>query len=305
MSAENQAETPDVKSQYTSILRVTHIPLVESGISTIHDTLSKTPLIRTPYHISLAISSTLVPYLQSASTHYPFAPFLAYGDRAANKTLDIAQEKWPYPFESKPEQVWGDVRSVADSRVIQPAVSVAKTVDQSLAPIVDTFSSVVNKFHTGIDDPVATEDSQIRRAYGLLQKVKVDIVRYSNEEQTAIVQNINDTLTRLSSHSSALLAALRSRSEDAAARAHDLGQSVLVEVERLPPLLASLSSNASTTIKDATASLRDILTSPESFSEKIPKVRMALKDILEDITGKVHTSSLFWTRVQLTRSCPD
>ena len=115
---------------FTSIDRVAQIPLVESGISTLHSTLSNTPLIRTPYNISLSISSSLKPYVASASTHYPFAPFLTYGDRAANKTLDIAQEKFPYAFQSKPEQVWDDVRSVADERVIKPAYNVAKTVDQ-------------------------------------------------------------------------------------------------------------------------------------------------------------------------------
>ena len=128
--------TPDAKQQqqqspsYSSLSRVSHIPIVECGISSLHSTLSTTPLLRTPYALSLSLSSTLSPYLQSASTHFPFAPFLSYGDRAANKGLDIAQEKWPYPFESKPEQVWSDVRSVADSRVVQPAFGMAKTVDQ-------------------------------------------------------------------------------------------------------------------------------------------------------------------------------
>jgi hypothetical protein len=114
----------------TCLFRVSHIPIVECGISSIHSKLSTTPLLRTPYALSLSVSSRLTPFLQSASNHFPVAPFLAYGDRAANKGLDIAQEKWPYPFESKPEQVWSDVRSVADSRVVKPAYGVVKSVDQ-------------------------------------------------------------------------------------------------------------------------------------------------------------------------------
>lgn len=128
MSATTQSEKQTLP--YTSLSRVSHIPIVECGISTLHSRLSTTPIVRRPYALSLSVSSSLTPYLQSACTHFPFAPFLSYGDRAANKGLDIAQEKWPYPFQSKPEQVWNDVRSVADSRVVQPAYHIAKSVDQ-------------------------------------------------------------------------------------------------------------------------------------------------------------------------------
>ena len=126
----SNADTPPLSSLH----RVSHIPIVSFSISTLHSTLSSTPIVRTPYAISLSISSTLSPYVQSASAHYPFAPVLTFGDRAANKTLDIAQEKWPYPFESQPEQVWSDVRSVADSRVVKPAYGVAKSVDHVRCP---------------------------------------------------------------------------------------------------------------------------------------------------------------------------
>jgi hypothetical protein len=127
---QQQQQQQQQQPPYSSLSRVSHIPIVECGISTLHSTLATMPLLRTPYALSLSLSSSLSPYLESASTHFPFAPFLAYGDRAANKGLDIAQEKWPYPFKSKPEQVWNDVRSVADSRVVQPAFSMAKSVDQ-------------------------------------------------------------------------------------------------------------------------------------------------------------------------------
>lgn len=123
--------TPEKQQSYSSFSRISHIPIVECGISSLHSALSTTPLLRTTYALSLSISSSLSPYLQSASTHFPFAPFLSYGDRAANMGLDIAQERWPYPFESKPEQVWSDVRSVADSRVVQPAYCMAKSVDKA------------------------------------------------------------------------------------------------------------------------------------------------------------------------------
>lgn len=108
----------DIMSEYTSISRVTHIPVVESGIATVHSTLSSTPILRTPYAISLSVSSRLAPLVHSICTHYPLAPFIHVGDKAANKTLDLAEGTWPYPFQANPEQIWKDVASAA------------KTVDQ-------------------------------------------------------------------------------------------------------------------------------------------------------------------------------
>jgi len=231
--------------------------------------------------------------LKSASEHYPFAPALNYGDRAANKTLDIAQERWPYPFESKPEQVWNDVRSVADTRVVQPAYGVAKSVDQSLTPLVDSFSFVVKKIDADADAKArATDDYQLQRAYALLLVLKDDILRTANDDQNAVVKNIHATLTRLTNQSSALLAAVRSRSEDAATRANVLAHAVLAELDKLSPLVSALTSNTSTTLKDTSTNLRAILSSDDPLGQKIPKVGAAVqggvREVVEDVVEKVH-----------------
>lgn len=127
--AEASSSTATAVS-FTSISRVTHIPIIESGLSTLHSTLSNTPLLRMPYHLSLSISNTLLPYVQTASVQYPFATVLSSADRAANKGLDMAQGRFPYAFQSHPKQVWDDVRSAADAHVVNPVYGVAKSVDQ-------------------------------------------------------------------------------------------------------------------------------------------------------------------------------
>ncbi|KAF8591306.1 hypothetical protein K439DRAFT_1627031 [Ramaria rubella] len=286
-------------TSYTSLIRVSNIPIVESSITTIHSTLSTAPLLRTPYALSLSISSHLTPYIQSASTHYPFAPLLTYGDLAANKGLDLAQEKWPYPFQSKPEQVWCDVMSVADLRVVQPASRMAKSVDQSLTPLVDSFSFVVKKIDADADSKAqldararAADDCQIQRAYALLRVLKDDVLRTPNEDQNALVKNIHATLTAFTQQSSALLAAVRSRSEGAASRVHELAIAILSELDKLAPMVSSLTSNTSSTLKDTTNNLRDIVASKDPIGQKIPKVGAAVQDgvrgVVEDIVEKVH-----------------
>ncbi|KAF8499518.1 hypothetical protein JB92DRAFT_3124838 [Gautieria morchelliformis] len=298
MSTQTENQSTPSYTSYTSLLRVSHIPIVECGISSLHSKLSTTPLLRTPYTLSLSVSSTLTPYLQSASSHFPFAPFLSYGDRAANKGLDIAQEKWPYPFESQPEQVWSDVRSVADSRVVKPAYGMAKSMDQSLTPLVDSFSFVVKKIDADADSKAksdstadADDEYQVQRAYALLRVLKDDIVSTPGDDQNALVKNIHATLTSFTQQSSALLAAVRSRSEGAASRVNVLAQAVLSELEKLAPLVSSVTSKTSCTLRDTTSNLRTILSSDDPLGQKIPKVGTAVqagvKDVVEDIVEKV------------------
>ncbi|GJJ14975.1 hypothetical protein Clacol_009245 [Clathrus columnatus] len=267
-------------SEYTSISRVSHIPLVESGIATVHSTLSSTPIIRTPYAISLSVSNRLVPLVHSVCSHYPLSPFFYVGDRAANKTLDIAQGTWPYPFKTHPEQMWQDVRSVA------------KNVDQKFAPIVDTFSSVVNKISgNNVEAKKPNEDMyQFQRAFALLQVIKDDLVR-STDEQATIIKTIHSVLTRATEQSSAIMDVILSRGEDAASKTQVLGRSVLTELEKLPPLLTALTSNTSTTLRDTINSLHSTLYADETWTEKLPKVKDTLqhgiKDVIEDVINKI------------------
>ncbi|KIJ25492.1 hypothetical protein M422DRAFT_785536, partial [Sphaerobolus stellatus SS14] len=89
-----------------------------------------------------------------------------------------------------------------------------------------------------------------------------------------------------------LLTTIRSRSDDATSRAHQLAQSVLAELDKLSPLVSALTTKTSSKLRETSTSLRTILASSEPITDKLPKVRTTIsegvKDVVEDIVHNVH-----------------
>ena len=133
--SQPHAQAPDI----TVLTRVASIPLVASSLDQIHSALLSNVLTRSPYHAAQVITQTAYNFSQPLQIR--LAPLLIRADGYANKGLDVIEEKYPYPFKVKPEEVAEYVREQRDSvvstanerfdkNVKTPAVGVAEGIDK-------------------------------------------------------------------------------------------------------------------------------------------------------------------------------
>lgn len=134
-AAQPQQQVPEI----TVLTRVASIPIIASSLGQIHSTLSSNLLTRSPYHAAQVITQTAYNFSQPIQIR--LAPLIVSADGYANKGLDVIQQKYPYPFEVKPEEVASYVRERRDSvvstanerfdkNVRSPAVGVAEGIDK-------------------------------------------------------------------------------------------------------------------------------------------------------------------------------
>jgi hypothetical protein len=125
--------------ELTVLTRVASIPIVASSLDQIHTTLSSNALTRSPYHAAQAITQSAYNYSQPLQIR--LAPLMISADGYANKGLDVIEQKYPYPFKAKPEEVASYVRERRDSvmssankrfdeNVKSPAVGVVEGIDK-------------------------------------------------------------------------------------------------------------------------------------------------------------------------------
>ena len=133
--AQPQPQVPEI----TVLSRVASIPIIASSLDQIHSTLSSNVLTRSPYQAAQALTQTAYNISQPLQTR--LAPLIVSADGYANKGLDIIEQKYPYPFNVKPEEVASYVRQSRDSvvssanerfdkNVKSPAVGVAEEIDK-------------------------------------------------------------------------------------------------------------------------------------------------------------------------------
>ncbi|KAG8964203.1 hypothetical protein FRC03_002098 [Tulasnella sp. 419] len=189
MSVETQQNLPELKS----IERVYNIPLVQDGLSVLHQTL--TTYTPTVYAYGQAVGSSA--YNLSAPLQVRLAPILLSVDGYANKGLDVVQEKYPTPFTIKTEEITDSIKAKKDNAynaITTPVYGYANKVDSSLTPILDRLESAITKLNThheaeGTDSSSSSEasgpqqdPSQVHRAYRLSLEVKDQIYTISSEQ---------------------------------------------------------------------------------------------------------------------------
>jgi hypothetical protein len=134
MATETQTQptAPDV----TVFSRVAAIPLVSSSLETIHSTLSSNTYTKSLYPHAQSISTSA--YNLTVPVQVRLAPLITRVDRVANSGLDAVENRYPYPFKAKPEEVAEYVRGqreqahkALDERVRSPAYNVAQGIDQA------------------------------------------------------------------------------------------------------------------------------------------------------------------------------
>ena len=134
MSTETHTSTHEVP-ELTILRRVASIPLVYSGLETINGALSSNVLTRQPYHTAKGLSTTAYKYTEPLQIR--FAPLIERADGIANKAVDFAESRYPYPFKAKPEDVASLVReggqsaiNAIDEKITSPAKHMAEGIDQ-------------------------------------------------------------------------------------------------------------------------------------------------------------------------------
>lgn len=138
------ADTQTSPTPVTFHQHVLEIPLVSSGLTTIHDKLSTSPYTKGVYDTGTSFAKSAydtAARVTTASPLYPrVLPVITTADGYANAGLNAVRSKFPYPFESTPDQVYQDLmkapedaRNIAkktiDERITQPAYGIAMGVD--------------------------------------------------------------------------------------------------------------------------------------------------------------------------------
>jgi hypothetical protein len=282
--------------------RVLAIPLVSHSIDTIHCTLSNSPYTKGVYQTGSGFAQSAydtATRVTVASPVYPrLQPVITAADGYANKGLDTIQSRFPYPFETTPDQVYNDLkkapedaRNVAyktiDERITTPAYGIAKGVDSRLAPLVDLLESILTKLHaapphspvasTSTASDVTSEKAQVTRAKELVFGAKDHIIVLTTEQAKALkdqnvyiqraaeqAASINATLSTHYQNAQAGVSAYKGKGvelgKEAQSKVYALSQSMITELEKVQNTTASLPSHIQTTFKPLTDEVGSTLT---------------------------------------------
>lgn len=144
MSTQTQTSTPASAKEnsppdITIFSRVAAIPIVSSSFQTIDGVLLNNTYTSSPYSTAKGLSNAA--YKLSEPLQIRLAPLIIHADGFANKAVDVVEQKYPYPFTAKPDEVVSLVhkrgQSVSDyahktidEKVKTPAYTVAQGIDE-------------------------------------------------------------------------------------------------------------------------------------------------------------------------------
>jgi len=285
-----------------------------SLLSTLNDALTSNAFTRSPYGAAIGLSNSA--YKFTVPLQEKFAPLIVSADGYANKAMDAAESRYPYPFKAKPEEVAqlvrerrksagkyvGDTTANAvnvanktiDEKFKSPVVDMAKGIDQRLTPIVDRFEFVVTRFNNSKPMNIPDAKYQYQRAYALSIGFKDHLYVYSNEqlkqlrEHNALVRTATETAQSITTLASSSLA-------NAQQRVHALADTMLQDLQNLQRSTANLSASLAASVQSASANqqaafndlsnsfscavtdFREILAEPIPVNEKVTRVVTKVK----------------------------
>ena len=125
--------------QLSVLTRVASIPLVSDSLAVVHSTLANNVYTKTPYSAAQAIGSRA--YRVSEPFQARLAPVIVRADGLANKAVDVVEQRYPYPFHTPTEEIYGALKQrgdhaygvankTIDDRVKTPAYGFAQGIDQ-------------------------------------------------------------------------------------------------------------------------------------------------------------------------------
>jgi len=270
------------------LTRVASIPMVYSSLETINDALISNNYTRGTYTTAMGLSSSAYKYTESLQIK--LAPFILRADDYANKAVDAVEQRYPYPFKAKPEEVATYVRSrrqsasesvnkAIDEKVRTPAFSVAQGIDQRFAPIVDYLEVAIHRLNTDIAPSNASESKyQYQRALAISKDLTVHIYDYSNDQ----LKHIGAQLQRATETAHSITNLATSSISKGKNRIHTLSDNMLSELQKLQ---ASTTSYATSLQNSASTKLQHNI--PPQVQQSYSDLASNLSSVITELKGTV------------------
>jgi len=139
-----ETQSAPAAPELTVLNRVASIPLVNDTFSAVHTSLISNPLTRSPYTTAQALSLSALRVSEPIAAK--LAPIIVRADGFANKSLDVVESRYPYPFTVQSEEIIkalkersdyarGVANKTIDERVRTPAYSAVQGIDQVRTPL--------------------------------------------------------------------------------------------------------------------------------------------------------------------------
>ncbi|KAI7891165.1 uncharacterized protein EV154DRAFT_508864 [Mucor mucedo] len=199
-TSEQQEIVQDNKSGNKFVSRVTSIPIVQDGVSTVQAIANKTSLGRfalltanSTYFTVSKYTNSQPKYVQSYYESY-IQPHVEKADALGCRSLDLIQNKFPVVNQSTSEivravttpsyQIVDGVKVKIDSSITQPANQVAKEANKRFGSVVDNVEAVIQRYlpaeeKTSSD---AREINQAVRAYYVLNDATLRLSQRVTEQ---------------------------------------------------------------------------------------------------------------------------
>lgn len=187
-TTEQQEIIVEDRSGNKFVSRVTSIPIVQDGVSTVQAIANKTSLGRfalltanSTYFTVSKYTSSQPKYVQSYYESY-IQPHVEKADALGCRSLDLIQNKFPVVNQTASEivravtapsyQIVDGVKVKIDSSITQPANQVAKEANKRFGNVVDNVEAVIQRYLPAAEEPKTNSDAreinQAVRAYYVL-----------------------------------------------------------------------------------------------------------------------------------------
>jgi hypothetical protein len=139
MSPPSQSTSTTAPPHLTIINRVASIPLISDSLAVLHATLTNNAYTNRPYSFAHTYAVALASYSEPIQTR--LAPVISRADGLANAAVDVIEKRYPYPFSTPTDEIYGDLRmhgehaygvanKTIDEKVKSPAFGFAQGIDQ-------------------------------------------------------------------------------------------------------------------------------------------------------------------------------
>lgn len=187
-TTEQQEIIVEDRSGNKFVSRVTSIPIVQDGVSTVQAIANKTSLGRfalltanSTYFTVSKYTSSQPKYVQSYYESY-IQPHVEKADALGCRSLDLIQNKFPVVNQTASEivravtapsyQIVDGVKVKIDSSITQPANQVAKEANKRFGNVVDNVEAVIQRYLPAAEESKTNSDAreinQAVRAYYVL-----------------------------------------------------------------------------------------------------------------------------------------
>ncbi|KAI5122615.1 hypothetical protein M0805_008705 [Coniferiporia weirii] len=302
-------ESTTTAPQLTVLTRVASIPLVSDSLAAVHAALAGNAYTKAPYSTAQAWGSAA--FRASEPIQARLAPVILRADGFANKAVDAVESRYPYPFHTPTEEIYGTLRQhsenaygvankTIDDRVRTPAYGLAQGIDQKFAPVVDRFASVVGAVNGKKPDADASKPNapvgesskdtfQYQRAYRLSMDLKDTLYVYTGE-QLKQIQEHNVLVQRATATARSVSDTLSTSYGAASARAHALSDKMLAELHGLQKSAAALPAQAQTSLNGLAerigaviGEVREVLAADAPVADRLAQLRVTVEQQVQPL----------------------